>query len=367
VGGLLVNKLEFSNSEATYGACSNSCCFDHTIGDGFCSGKDNAYWCFKAEAEKGYSKKSGEVCKAGYREVKGICLSYESCKWTGSNAPAGVWCPANTDPRCKKDNPPAKTPTPTPQPTPTATAGTATPTPTITPTLTPSPTSVAKSYLKICKFKDDNGNGYKDGEDRGISWVFNYNDENSIRSVESGGWKIWDKGCVKVEVPVGKNITVSEEGKNGWELTGVYQDGNKTSGGNYIYTSEANKTKEVWFLNKENSSATPVPGEPNSCNGTCGSNYNCKSGLYCYNGYCRNPKNPESTSCNDPEVLGATAPPVLPKTGGNTWLTVISLLSIAGQECFYTKSLNLCSIYHLPFNIFHFIFHWIIDSLDMKW
>jgi len=38
---------------------------------------------------------------------------------------------------------------------------------------------------------------------------------------------------------------------------------------------------------------TPTPtgtstGAGNSCNGTCGSNSNCQSGLYCYSGYCRN-------------------------------------------------------------------------------
>lgn len=46
------------------------------------------------------------------------------------------------------------------------------------------------------------------------------------------------------------------------------------------------------------STTTRSPEEPNSCGGTCGSNYNCKSNLYCYQGYCRNPICSEKTDCN---------------------------------------------------------------------
>lgn len=49
---------------------------------------------------------------------------------------------------------------------------------------------------------------------------------------------------------------------------------------------------------------TPTPtgvsqqqGDPNSCGGTCGSNYNCKAELFCYNGYCRNPFCKNNTDC----------------------------------------------------------------------
>lgn len=46
-----------------------------------------------------------------------------------------------------------------------------------------------------------------------------------------------------------------------------------------------------------------VEGEPNSCGGTCGSNYNCKANLYCYaegggtNGFCRNPNCSSESDC----------------------------------------------------------------------
>ncbi len=50
--------------------------------------------------------------------------------------------------------------------------------------------------------------------------------------------------------------------------------------------------------------ATPTPtptatatGSGNSCNGSCGSNSNCQSGLYCYSGHCRNPLCASDTAC----------------------------------------------------------------------
>lgn len=43
---------------------------------------------------------------------------------------------------------------------------------------------------------------------------------------------------------------------------------------------------------------TNAPGTPNSCNGTCGSNANCESGLYCYQGFCRNASCPSSSTCS---------------------------------------------------------------------
>lgn len=44
-------------------------------------------------------------------------------------------------------------------------------------------------------------------------------------------------------------------------------------------------------------SPTPIAGEPNECGGTCGSNYNCQAGFFCYQGFCRNPACQEKTDC----------------------------------------------------------------------
>lgn len=50
-----------------------------------------------------------------------------------------------------------------------------------------------------------------------------------------------------------------------------------------------------------------VEGEPNSCGGTCGSNYNCKANLYCYQGFCRNPICSTETDCDCSTTISATA------------------------------------------------------------
>lgn len=87
-------------------------------------------------------------------------------------------------------------------------------------------------------------------------------------------------------------------------------------------------------------SPTDGPGEPNSCGGTCGSNSNCKEGLYCYQGYCRNPSCPTDTDCECPSGGSSTSTPsptlratstaspteaALPQSGTN-WPTVAGIL-----------------------------------------
>lgn len=62
------------------------------------------------------------------------------------------------------------------------------------------------------------------------------------------------------------------------------------------------------------SPTNPPAGEPNSCGGTCGSNNNCKSGLFCYQGYCRNPQCASSTDCSC-TYTQTTTPTARPATG----------------------------------------------------
>lgn len=85
--------------------------------------------------------------------------------------------------------------------------------------------------------------------------------------------------------------------------------------------------------------ATATPGAGNSCNGTCGSNSNCESGLYCYSGSCRNPLCADDSTCGcgvatatptatPTAAPGATAAPVTQATSlpipvtGTDWPTV---------------------------------------------
>lgn len=63
--------------------------------------------------------------------------------------------------------------------------------------------------------------------------------------------------------------------------------------------------------NNDNNNSTNGP--TNACGGTCGSNYNCNSGLYCYQGYCKNPDCVNSSNCACP-----TATPVSTKKPGST-------------------------------------------------
>ena len=75
--------------------------------------------------------------------------------------------------------------------------------------------------------------------------------------------------------------------------------------------------------------ATPTlapSSTPNSCNGTCGSNANCQSGLICFNGNCRNSSCTESSNCIcAPVVTNSPAPtPTLP-VSGTSWPSVIGI------------------------------------------
>ncbi|HET7099367.1 MAG TPA: hypothetical protein VFI61_03995 [Patescibacteria group bacterium] len=60
-----------------------------------------------------------------------------------------------------------------------------------------------------------------------------------------------------------------------------------------------------------NSDTNSNSNTPNSCGGTCGSNYNCNSDLYCYSGFCRNPNCPTSLTCG----CVATAKPTIKASG----------------------------------------------------
>ncbi len=94
--------------------------------------------------------------------------------------------------------------------------------------------------------------------------------------------------------------------------------------------------------------STPHPsGTPNYCGGTCGSNSNCQAGLSCNGGFCRNPECPGENDCNcgvstptPPPVLGVTAPPQLPKTGGEVGMT-LSLFGIAALGVYIFKKFKL--------------------------
>jgi LPXTG-motif cell wall-anchored protein len=260
--------------------------------------------------------------------------------------------------------------TPTPTSTPTRT-----PTPTATPTATATPTPDTK--LKICKYNDENNNGQVDNGERTISWNFFYSFSGSQHEVGTNWWNLWGDKCIEVNVPVDTAVNVWEEGRTGWIQTGLYVNGASVGGGSFGYTSARGQEETVWFLNYKNNVSTPTPtatatatptltptetptetpnptGTPNFCGGTCGSNYNCQGGYFCYNGFCRNPSCPNDSSCGcgatstptptptaPPVVLGSTAPPVLPKTGSNLLEVLAGLVGTAGVGIYFFKKFKL--------------------------
>lgn len=70
-----------------------------------------------------------------------------------------------------------------------------------------------------------------------------------------------------------------------------------------------------------------IGGVPNSCGGTCGSNSNCQSNYFCFEGFCRNPVCQTDTNCDcaieatstpKPTAKPATAKPIVKTTSKPT-------------------------------------------------
>jgi hypothetical protein len=84
-----------------------------------------------------------------------------------------------------------------------------------------------------------------------------------------------------------------------------------------------------------NPSITPTPnsggGEPNSCGGTCGTHANCKVGLFCNSGICRNPSCSTDGDCVCTGTAVPTATPTTtptPTSAGTTTATPTPLAMI---------------------------------------
>ena len=97
----------------------------------------------------------------------------------------------------------------------------------------------------------------------------------------------------------------------------------------------------VQSTNSPTPTQPPTASNPNSCNGSCGSDANCQSGLTCYIGFCRNPNNPTNTSCSDKPGSVITPTPIasLPQTGSEeyTWLFATFAFFILGSGLLFIK------------------------------
>jgi len=98
-------------------------------------------------------------------------------------------------------------------------------------------------------------------------------------------------------------------------------DGNDTfildANGVNLVTNCSSQTNQLNLNYGSSSEPSPTPndtnagGPTNACGGTCGSHYNCNTGLFCSNGFCRNPDCPSSATCGC--TTGGTTATVKPK------------------------------------------------------
>lgn len=77
------------------------------------------------------------------------------------------------------------------------------------------------------------------------------------------------------------------------------------SQGNNILSCNSLNQLSLSYTSSSSSSSTNGD-EPNSCGGTCGSNYNCQANYFCYDGFCRNASCPLSTDCSCSENTPVT-------------------------------------------------------------
>jgi hypothetical protein len=106
----------------------------------------------------------------------------------------------------------------TPTPTPTATPSpTPTPTPTVTPTPSPTPGQTGGFFIR--KYHDENGNGYQDSSEKGLSWKFEWdsNADNNWHGYETFETKLVEGGVVTL--PVGTQVRIREKMVDGWNAT----------------------------------------------------------------------------------------------------------------------------------------------------
>lgn len=109
------------------------------------------------------------------------------------------------------------------------------------------------------------------------------------------------------------------------------------SGDNILSCSTLNQTN-LTYSSSTGGTTTPTDspnGEANSCGGTCGSNYNCKSEFFCYQGFCRNLACPTESDCTC--TVKTPTPTTKPKIVQNVQATP----QVVTLEEFSTVSANI--------------------------
>ncbi len=199
---------------------------------------------------------------------------------------------------------PSATPTATPSPTPTAT-------PTATPTgsPTPTPTGAPQGGFFIRKYNDKNGNGKQDTSETGLTWNFQWSQDNGTtwNDYQTDETKLGEGGVVYL--PTDTKVKIREIAKTGWT---------STTATNVELTIKTNDNQLMVFGNWQPvSSPTPTATPVAKCNSACVTNSDCPTSMNCVNSFCRNPSCVDNANC---VCQGATATPTatpeqLPKSG----------------------------------------------------
>ena len=93
-----------------------------------------------------------------------------------------------------------------------------------------------------------------------------------------------------------------------------------SNGNNVLTCNNLNQSTLTFSTSTSTDTGTSTGSQSNptnACGGTCGSNYNCNSGLFCYQGFCRNPDCQSSTSCScalTPSPSPTVKPTIRPTT-----------------------------------------------------
>ena len=102
------------------------------------------------------------------------------------------------------------------------------------------------------------------------------------------------------------NLKFNAKGNSGFaEISFICSGSNNTT---QILDANGNNILTCSLLNKTAVAFASRQGEPNSCGGTCGSNYNCKAELFCYQGFCRNAFCQTQTNCVCPTPTPSPTP-----------------------------------------------------------
>ncbi len=212
----------------------------------------------------------------------------------------------------------------------------------------PSPTSVANgSDVTInLRINTDTANVF------GADAVVNFpSSDLNLKSVTNGGFFsdfTFAQSSGKIEIH-GYFSTAFDSKSGSGNLANIILTGKKDSGsGTLTFTcsgngndteiidSNGNNILSCNNINQDVISYGSTQGEPNSCGGTCGSNYNCQANYFCYQGFCRNPICQTSVDCSCKTPAPTTKP--TPKVYPTPTMEIVTLAPFSTKSGYFKPS-----------------------------